>query len=64
MTVILDGEMVDPFLHMPSNSGQDFLYNFLGYENDNLELKSHVLSFIPSNEPSSSAVLFDYLIYT
>lgn len=64
LTVTLDGEVVDNFLHSPSNSGNDFIYNFLGYMNDKLELKSHVLSFTPSNEPSSSLVLFDYAIYT
>ena len=63
MSVFLDDVFVNDIVHVPQNQ-TDFIYNFLGYANEDLSNDTHTLSISANNQVASSLILFDYFVYT
>ncbi|KAL5531404.1 hypothetical protein ACEPAG_4281 [Sanghuangporus baumii] len=65
LTFTLDGSQAGTYTHSPSGSS-DFLYNQRVFSSSGLSNGDHtlVVSAGPTSDGGSTAVLFDYLIYT
>lgn len=63
VSLVIDGETVTSFSHLPSADGPDYIYRVPGLHRENLSEVSHTIQII-SEGPKRILVLFDYLIYT